>query len=192
MNFNGHHGAKMGGKRYINKTQDQRHYIWGQDRNRFSMQQSNRQTASLRAMESLAKLMDSQFSIPGTNIRFGLDALIGLIPGAGDIAGFLVSACMVLVLVGNGASGNVLARMVFNIAIDALVGSIPVVGDLFDFAFKANQKNLALMRAHFGEGRHQGGAWKVIIPVVVMLFVLLGFVLWLAYRLINWGIGALM
>jgi hypothetical protein len=80
---------------------------------------------ALRNMDSLAKLMDGQFTIPGTNIRFGLDALIGLIPGAGDFATFLVSGYMLTVLAQNGASGFVLARMALNVLIDSLVGSIP-------------------------------------------------------------------
>ena len=77
-------------------------------------------------MELLAKLMDSQFKIPGTSIRFGWDALIGVVPGIGDFATVLVSGYMLTVLVKNGASGFVLARMVWNIVLDAVVGSIPV------------------------------------------------------------------
>lgn len=105
-------------------------------------------------IERLSKLMDSQFRIPGTHIRFGLDGLIGLIPGAGDLTTFFISGYMVSILAKNGASGFVLARMIFNILIDALVGSIPILGDIFDVAFKANQKNLRLMREHYHEGRH--------------------------------------
>ena len=141
---------------------------------------------NLRAIEFVAKLMDSQFRIAGTDARFGLDAIIGLIPGGGDFAGFIVSALIVGVLANNGASGFVLARMVLNIIIDAVVGSIPVLGDIFDFAFKANQRNLKLMREHYVEGRHQGGAWKVVVPLLVFLFLLVGTLIWLMYKLIRW------
>ncbi len=130
--------------------------------------------------------MDSQFKIPGTDIRFGLDSLIGLIPGAGDFGTFLVSGYMLMVLAKNGASGFVLARMTLNILIDALVGSIPVLGDLFDVAFKANQRNMQLMREHYVEGRHRGGAWKLILPILIILLVFVAGLAWLSYRLFVW------
>ena len=98
-------------------------------------------------MERLARLMDAQLH-PGTDMRFGLDGIIGLIPGAGNLATFAVSGYMVLILAQNGASGYVLARMVLNILLDAFIGSIPLLGDLFDFAFKANMRNLRLMQEH--------------------------------------------
>src|ERR1044072_1119428 len=103
----------------------------------------------LKSVELLARLMDSRFQIPGTRFRFGLDPLIGLIPGLGDFAGFLLSGYMILICARNGASGFVLARMTLNILIDALIGSIPLVGDLFDFANKANNRNLKLMQQHY-------------------------------------------
>src|SRR6187551_3055593 len=117
----------------------------------------NAQPPALKNMESMAKLMDSQFTIPGTNIKFGLDALIGLIPGAGDFATFLISGYMLTVLAQNGASGFVLARMALNVLIDSLFGSIPILGDIFDVAFKSNQRNMKLMHEHYVEGRHRGG-----------------------------------
>jgi hypothetical protein len=107
----------------------------------------NAQPPALRNMESMAKLMDSQFTIPGTNIKFGLDALIGLVPGAGDFATFLISGYMLTILAQNGASGFVLARMGLNVLIDSLFGAVPILGDIFDVAFKANQRNMKLMRS---------------------------------------------
>lgn len=145
-----------------------------------------RQTSSMRNLDLLARLMDSQFKIPGTNIRFGIDALIGLIPGAGDFAGFLVSGYMVIILARNGASGFVLARMVLNILIDAIIGSIPVLGDIFDFAFKANQRNMQLMHEHYNEGRHRGSAWKLIIPVLIILLLLIAGLIWVGYKISMW------
>jgi len=150
------------------------------------MEQMQKTHSAIKNLDFLAKLMDSQFRIPGTNIRFGLDALIGLVPGAGDIAGFLISGYIIAVLAKNGASGFVLARITLNIFIDALVGSIPILGDLFDVAFKANERNMKLVHQHYVEGRHRGGAWKVIVPVVLFLFVLIGELAWLAYRLFAW------
>jgi hypothetical protein len=145
----------------------------------------------VKHVEWLARLMDSQFKIPGTNIRFGLDPLIGLIPGIGDFAGFLISGYMLSELARNGASGFVLARMTLNIVIDALIGSIPLVGDLFDAGFKANEKNIRLMREHYIEGRHKGSAKKVIIPLLLILFIILGVLGWLGYKLVMWLFNAI-
>ena len=142
--------------------------------------------ASLRNLDALARLMDSQFKIPGTNIRFGFDALIGLVPGVGDFSTFLVSGAMLMMLAKNGASGYILTRMVLNITLDALVGSIPVLGDIFDVAFKANQRNMRLMHEHYVEGRHKGGAWKLLIPLLVALLVVVGGIVWGSYELLSW------
>jgi hypothetical protein len=141
---------------------------------------------ALAEMDSLAKLMDAQFKIPGTNIRFGLDALIGLVPGAGDFATFLVSGYMMLTLAKNGASGFVLARMGLNVIIDSLIGAIPILGDVFDVTFRANTRNMKLMHEHFVEGRHRGSAWKVIIPILFLLLVIICGIAYLAYKLFIW------
>ena len=143
-------------------------------------------THGLANLNSLAKLMDSQFKIPGTNIKFGLDALIGLVPGAGDFVTFLISGYMIAVLASNGASGFVLARMVLNVVIDSVFGAIPILGDIFDVAFKANQRNVKLMQQHYVEGRHKGSAWKVIIPVLLILLIFVGGLAWAAYKLFVW------
>ena len=130
--------------------------------------------------------MDSQFRLPGTNIRFGLDPIIGLIPGVGDVSGFLISSLILSTLAKNGASGFVLARMVLNVVLDATLGSLPLIGDLFDFAFKANQRNIKLLEEHYVEGRHNGSAWKVIVPVLIILAAILTGIAWLGYKLLSW------
>ncbi|MES2430847.1 MAG: DUF4112 domain-containing protein [Bacteroidota bacterium] len=141
---------------------------------------------SLKNIEWLVRLMDSQFKIPGTNIRFGLDALIGLIPGMGDLSTFIVSAIMLSTFAKNGASSYVLARMSVNILIDALIGAIPILGDIFDVAFRANEKNLKLMKEHSTQGKHQGSALKVVIPLILFLAVIIGCIIWLSYKFISW------
>jgi hypothetical protein len=137
-------------------------------------------------MEVLARLMDSRFRIPGTSIRFGFDALIGLIPGAGDLSTFAISGYMLLIMARNGASGFVLARMVVNILVDTIVGAIPVIGDIFDIAFKANIRNLQLMQEYYREGRHRGSAWKMIIPVLIILLAVIIAIIWAVYRFLVW------
>ena len=141
---------------------------------------------ALQRLKTVATLMDAKFKIPGTDIRFGLDALIGLIPGAGDLAGFGVSGYMIWVMANNGASGFVLARMILNVLIDTFFGSIPILGDLFDVAFKSNLKNMRLMEEHYKDGRHNGSAWKVIIPVLLLLLLVIVGVIALTYMLISW------
>lgn len=138
----------------------------------------------LGKVRRLAKLMDSQFSIPGTRYRFGFDGLLGLIPGVGDLGTFAVSGYMIMIMAQNGASGFVLARMALNILLDAAIGSIPFLGDLFDFAFKANTRNLRLMEEHYAEGRHRGGAWKVVVPVLLVLALIIGLIIYGMYRLL--------
>lgn len=148
-----------------------------------AQQQTNKQ--DLRHLDRLAKLMDAQFRVPGTSLRFGLDGLIGLIPGAGDLSTFAVSGYMLWIMAQNGASGLVMARMVLNVLLDALIGSIPFVGDIFDFAFKANMRNLRLMQEHYQQGRHRGSAWKLIVPVLVILFGLIVLIIWAMWKLLQ-------
>ena len=148
----------------------------------------------LKNIDYLARLMDAQFRVPGTNFRFGLDALIGLIPGGGDLSTFAVSGYMLWVMAQNGASGYVLARMVFNVLLDTVIGSIPILGDLFDMVYKSNMRNLRLMQEHYREGRHRGSAWKVIVPVLIFLFLVIVGVIYLTWRLLanlfEWGSSA--
>jgi hypothetical protein len=141
--------------------------------------------AAMKHVALLTKVMDKQFRLPGTNFRFGWDGLIGLIPGAGDMTTFAVSCYLLAIMGKNGASGYVMARMVLNVAIDVVVGSIPFVGDLFDFAFKANSKNLRLMQEHYVESRHRGSAWKIIMPILVLLLLIMIGIIWLVYKLLS-------
>jgi hypothetical protein len=99
----------------------------------------------LRRFAFLARLLDSQFRVPLVGWRFGLDGLIGLIPGGGDVATALVGAYALVVAHQLGAPASVHVRMALNLLIDTAVGSIPIAGDLFDFAFKANIRNERLL-----------------------------------------------
>ena len=92
--------------------------------------------------------MDAGIRIPGTNLRFGLDPILGLIPGAGDAVGALLAAWILVEAIRWGASRATLGRMAANIALDALVGAVPLLGDVFDVVWKANLKNVALLERH--------------------------------------------
>ena len=108
----------------------------------------------LRRIDTAASWMDARFGIPGTRLRFGLDGLLGLIPGVGDAAGLAVSAWILAEAREAGASWPLIARMGLNVALDAIIGAVPLLGDLFDFAFKANRMNAQLLREHLHrEGR---------------------------------------
>jgi hypothetical protein len=98
--------------------------------------------------ERLARLLDSQFRVPGTSLRFGVEPLLGLVPGVGDAAGLALSSAVIVQAVRLGARGATVARMVLNVAIDAVFGSIPLLGSVFDFGFKANNRNMALLQRH--------------------------------------------
>lgn len=106
---------------------------------------STSRAASIRRLQGLARFLDSAMPIPGTQARFGADAIIGLIPGIGDLLTSLLSAYIVLQAIRLGASGKTVAMMVGNIILDFAVGAIPAVGDVADFFFKSNQRNLQLM-----------------------------------------------
>jgi len=136
---------------------------------------------ALKTVDTVAKLLDSQFKIPGTDFRFGLDAIAGLIPVGGDAVSFLASGALVLTMVRHGASGELAARMLGNIALDALLGSIPFLGDLFDVAFKANVRNVELLKAHYDEGKHAGSGWGIFFGTLIALICMGAGLAWLLY-----------
>lgn len=102
----------------------------------------------LTHLRQLARFLDTAVRIPGTNIRFGLDALVGLIPGVGDVTTGLASVFVILSAAQMGVPPAVLARMVLNVAVDTGIGVIPLVGDFFDVAWKSNSRNVALLEQY--------------------------------------------
>jgi Domain of unknown function (DUF4112) len=99
-------------------------------------------------IDALATLLDTAFIVPGTNIRFGLDALIGLVPGVGDAITTLMSLYIVREARALGVPRVLIARMLANVAIDGVIGAIPLVGDVFDVAWRANRRNFVLLQKH--------------------------------------------
>src|SRR3954466_7239290 len=114
---------------------------------------SNYKLARARA---LSKLLDGAVRVPGTTITFGLDALLGLIPGGGDVAGAIFSSWLILLGSRMGLPRHLLMRMVANVAIDTIGGSVPILGDLFDVAWKSNTRNLAILE-QFADAPGGGG-----------------------------------
>lgn len=104
--------------------------------------------ATLERLEALAQLLDTALVIPGTNFRFGADAIIGLVPGIGDAITTAISAYIVYEARRLGVPRHVLMRMIGNVALDGLVGAVPLVGDLFDAMWRANIRNVRLLRKY--------------------------------------------
>jgi hypothetical protein len=102
----------------------------------------------IERLRSLTRFLDSAVAIPGTRYRFGLDALVGIVPGLGDVVGAIFSSYIVLQAARMGVSKPTLIRMMGNVALDTLIGEIPLLGDLFDVGWKSNTKNLRLLEAH--------------------------------------------
>ena len=124
-------------------------------------------------IRSLARLLDSAVGIPGTNVRFGLDALIGLIPGVGDLAGAALSGYIVLGAARLGVPKPVLLRMVGNVALDSIIGSVPLLGDLFDVGWRANTRNTALLDRYLeAPAATRKGSLGVIAGVAALLILL--------------------
>src|SRR5678816_1353461 len=147
-----------------------------------------RELARLRA---IALLFDQAFAIPGTKWRFGIDALFGLVPGLGDIIGALVAVYALHVARTLRAPGAIQLHMLGNIAVDAIVGTVPLVGDLFDFVFKAQTRNLALLDAWVGAPeptatRSRRGLLLLPIAVLTVFILLTVFGIYMLYLLFSW------
>ena len=106
--------------------------------------------AEICRLEAIADSLDSKFVIPGTKLRFGLDFVLGILPGVGDGVAAVPAAYLILEAQRLGAPPALLMRMGFNVLLDLAVGAIPLVGDLFDFGFKANRRNIALLKQYLG------------------------------------------
>lgn len=118
---------------------------------------------ALQRLDAIAKVMDSLVAIPGTNFRIGVDSVLGVLPVVGDLASQVVSAYLIWEARRLGASRLLIGRMIANSALDTVVGAVPVVGDAFDMAFRANKRNMALLRGHLEKKRAKTvleGEWR--------------------------------
>jgi hypothetical protein len=143
------------------------------------------QVQRLGALRNVALLLDSAFVVPGTSYRVGLDPIVGLIPGIGDLVSPLFTIALLWQARDLDLPRVVQLRMIFNVAIDALLGAVPLIGDLFDFAWKANLRNLALLERHATEERRAStGDWLfvsmltiVVIAIAALPFLIAGWAL---------------
>jgi hypothetical protein len=138
-------------------------------------------------LQSLEVLLDEAFRIPGTGIRFGLDGIIGLVPGLGDVAAGLLSLIIPLAAWMRGVPYVALVRMAVNIGIGVLVGSIPVFGDIFDVFWKANRRNYRLMQLHLREPRRNSWRdWTFLLVLAAALGLVFAIPLLLVVWLLAW------
>jgi hypothetical protein len=125
-------------------------------------------------LDLLAHLLDDWFRIPGTSIRLGLDGLIGLIPGLGDLLAGLASCLLIVAAWIRGVPYVTLVRMAVNVGLEIAVGAVPVVGDVFIIAWKANRRNYGLMTRHLRQPlRHTGKDWAFLLGLLGVVLVIL-------------------
>jgi hypothetical protein len=127
----------------------------------------------LSGARALAHILDDGVRIPGLGVRFGLDAVIGLVPGLGDLAGAILSGYVVLLGARMGAPKSVVLRMLGNVAVDAVAGAVPLLGDLFDVGWKANLRNVALLDRWIDQPGHTHATSRRAVGFTVLALVLL-------------------
>lgn len=151
-----------------------------QNRSRLGITKEERKRIEVeQSLDTLSTYLDGLFRVPGTGWKFGLDSLIGLIPNVGDTVTSLASFYILVAGVRYGVPKITLLRMAFNIGLDYLVGTIPFIGDAFDFFWKANQKNMDLIRERGkGEGTGTTGDYIFVIAMILILIgILIGSIL---------------
>jgi len=155
----------------------------GADRHRAGGADTSKST---RRLERLAWLLDSSIPLPGTSCRVGLDGLSGLVPGIGDLAAGGLSGYILLQALQQGVSWAVALRMLLNILLESTVGIVPVVGDIFDFAYKANERNVRLLLEYQkSPGPVQRRSALLIAVVALLFFAILGLAVWLVILLLK-------
>ena len=119
---------------------------------RSSFQSASSKRAALDRLDMLARLFDTAFILPGTNVRFGIEAIMRLVPGIGDAAASALSCYLLYEARRLGVPTRIFVRMLLNVVIEGTVGAVPIAGDAFDVAFRANRRNVRLLREYF-DGR---------------------------------------
>lgn len=127
----------------------------------------------LVALRRFAFIMDEALNVPGTRIRIGLDALLGLIPGLGDVIGGLMSTWIIFGALRHRVPARVIMRMVLNIGVDVLFGAVPVAGDVFDFLFEENVKNMRLLEKHRDRRREPRSPFRIaLVTIAIGIFII--------------------
>jgi hypothetical protein len=146
----------------------------------------------LVALRRFAYLMDEAFVLPGTKFRLGLDALLGLIPGIGDVIAAVMSSWIIAGALRHRVPARIIARMVLNVAVDLIFGAVPVAGDVFDFLFEENMMNMRLLEKHRDRRRPPRSASQIalVLGMIVTFLVLLAIgLVFCVIALVIWLIG---
>jgi hypothetical protein len=145
----------------------------------------NVKNPSLKLVEDIARFLDSRFIIPGTNIKFGLDPIMSLIPVLGDFITYLLSGALIYTMYNQGASRKVVIKMVLNSTLDAVIGAIPLVGTLFDVFYRSNDRNVRLLKEYYYEGKHQGSGNGLLLVIVVLCVLIVAAAFYGMYKLFE-------
>ncbi|HMT92522.1 DUF4112 domain-containing protein [uncultured Thiothrix sp.] len=138
-----------------------------------------------KKLDKLAWLLDNSIKVPGTSWKIGLDGILGLLPGIGDLSAGLLSTYILYQAVKIKVPRAIIARMGLNVLLESVIGVIPIFGDLFDFAFKANQRNVDLMRKYVLNPRETTRqSTLTLIALVAFFFVVLGLMVWGMFALV--------
>lgn len=146
----------------------------------------------LVALRRFARLMDEAFEIPGTKYRFGVDAILGLIPGIGDVIGAVFSSWIIAGALRHRVPAMVILRMIANVAIDLVFGAIPVAGDVFDFLYEENMKNMRLLEKHRDRTRPPRTTGQIALILGLIVAFLVAFAVFMVVLLVAgvfWLIG---
>lgn len=135
-------------------------------------------------LQRLARMLDSQFKVG--NFRFGIDPLLGLIPGIGDFLSLSISGGFLALAAKHGASRKLLILMSLNVLLDAIIGTIPIIGQIFDFFYKANNRNARLLQKYYQQGKYRGSGKGVIALIIISVLVIAALFIFLMWKLIEW------
>lgn len=143
------------------------------------------QSPDIQWVQRAAAWMDSRFLIPGTNIRFGLDPILSLFPVFGDLVTFIISSALIYTMHQHGASRNVVIKMILNATLDTVIGAIPVVGTFFDIFYRANDRNVKLLKEHYFDGKHQGSGTGILIAITIAAILIIAAAFYGVYKILE-------
>lgn len=143
------------------------------------------QSPDIQWVQRVAAWMDSRFLIPGTNIRFGLDPILSLFPVFGDLVTFVISGALIYTMHQHGASRKVVIKMILNATLDTVIGAIPVVGTFFDIFYRANDRNVKLLKEHYFDGKHQGSGNGILIAIAIIAILIIAAVFYGVYKILE-------
>lgn len=136
-------------------------------------------------IDRMANFLDEKFEIFG--FKFGWDPILNLIPYLGKVIGFITSVGLVIIMAKHKVSGKVIIKMLGNVILDLIIGSIPLIGNIGDFFYKANTKNVALLKQHYYEGKHTGSGKGILITILIVFLLVVIALVYLFVQIFIWS-----